>query len=107
MDNTISSQFEQKVQVLIDKYKELKEENQSLTEQVSELVTLKENNAKTISELQDKVKELEDSLAAKNQECSNIEKKADEYYKKLSNYEDVTKSTTSQIDNILSQLTKL
>ncbi len=101
------SQLEEKVQILINNYKELKEKNESLNVQVIELTNIKYNNSQTIEELHNTIEKLEIDLSEKNDKIAMIEEKCDEYMNKLSNYENVTKSTSSQIDNILSQLSKL
>jgi chromosome segregation ATPase len=107
MENGHVSPLEEKVQILIDKYKELKEKYIGLTGDNDRLKSINENNAVTIQTLKGRLEELEADLSAKTSDIEELVRQCEEYKGKLSNFENVTKTASSKIDDILSQLSQL
>jgi chromosome segregation ATPase len=107
MDKQPLSQLDAKIQMLIDNYKDLKKKYGELLDENAILKEQNTNNHQTISTLQSKLSELDNELTAKTRSLESVEQKCAEYEEKLSNMENVTKTASSKIDDILSQLNQL
>ncbi len=107
MDKQPLSQLDSKIQLLIDNYKALKQKHAEVLDENAILKEQNANNSQTISTLQNKLAELDKELAAKTAALENVETKCAEYEEKFSNLENVTKTASSRIDDILSQLNQL
>ena len=107
MENQPISQLEAKIQLLIDNYKTLKKQHTELQDEAEKLKKQNHNNSGTIESLQLKLAELDKELAEKNKALDALDKKCTQYEEKLANYENVTKTASTRIDDILSQLNQL
>ena len=107
METRSVSPLEEKVQILIDKYKELKEKHNTLINDNERMRNLNDNNALTIQTLKGRLEELEKELGAQTSRVQDLETLCSEYREKLSNFETVTKTASTKIDDILSQLNQL
>ncbi|MBW6516196.1 MAG: hypothetical protein K0B81_06240 [Candidatus Cloacimonetes bacterium] len=107
MEKQPISQLEEKILLLIENYKSLKKEHATLLDEAEKLKKQNSDNSGTIDTLQKKLSELEKDLAEKSKSLDIAEKKCAEYEDKIANYESVTKTASTRIDDILSQLSQL
>jgi|SRR5690554_87145 predicted nucleic acid-binding Zn-ribbon protein len=107
MDKETLTQLDNKIQLLIDNYQALKKKHTQLTDEHDKLKTQNSNNVVTIETLQKKLSEIEKELSVKVSALEAAEKKCLILEEKLSKYEDVTKTASSKIDDLLMQLNQL
>jgi uncharacterized coiled-coil DUF342 family protein len=107
MEEKHSNLLEDKIQQLIDNFRSLKKDHSELTTERDNLFKLSENNSATIIELKRKIAELEDQLVNTRASLEVSQQKCNEFEQKINNFENVTKTASTKIDDILAQLTVL
>ncbi|MFA5499059.1 MAG: hypothetical protein WCX83_05745 [Candidatus Cloacimonas sp.] len=107
MEEIGTVQLTEKVQQLIDNFRSLRNDHNQMTVERDSLVQLRDNNTATIYELKSKVADLEEQLLKTLESLEQSQKKCNEYEQKIANFENITKTASTKLDDILSQINAL
>lgn len=107
MEEKPIGQLEEKVQLLINKYRTLKENYTAVSAQRDNLEQVKENNYNTINQLKEKIDELEKELLQTMSNLEDCEKKCTEYEHQVATLKNNISEASSRLASSISDLIDL
>lgn len=104
MQEVSALHLEQKIQLILDKYKSLKQNYDKLTEDNTINLAAIEEYEETMKNQSAKIGELNQEVTALKEDIENYQERCAKYEERINSFESVAKTAYSRINDVLSEM---